>query len=213
MFSTGSCAPFTLQNPGVRHDFKVLAFDGAEAISCLYAIRVELASERADIDLESLLSQPAFLQFGFDNEGIHGRIEDVRVGESGKRLTHYELTLMPALHYLQFSHDQRVFQNLTVERLYSGQKLLITGHSLGRGNSTDLVRDAAPRPSVLTGYLALHLRRTARQRFDFHQQRPATGPPPHRQPGRPRAELTRRLDELLRQTQADAYRKRSGTNS
>lgn len=131
MFSTGSCAPFTLQNPGFRHDFKVLAFDGAEAISCLYAIRVELASERADIDLESLLSQPAFLQFGFDNEGIHGRIEDVRVGESGKRLTHYELTLMPALRYLQFSHDQRVFQNLTVERLYSGQKLLITGHSLG----------------------------------------------------------------------------------
>ena len=117
MFSTGSCAPFILQIPSVLHDFKVLAFDGAEAISCLYAIRVELVSERADIDLEGLLSQPAFLQFGFNHEGIHGRIEDVRVGESGKRLTHYELTLVPALHYLQFSHDQRIFQNLTVPQI------------------------------------------------------------------------------------------------
>jgi len=117
MFSTGNCAPFTLQIPGVRHDFKVLAFEGAEAISCLYAIRVELVSERADIDLEGLLSQPAFLQFGFNHEGIHGRIEDVRVGESGKRLTHYELTLVPALHYLQFSHDQRVFQQRTVPQI------------------------------------------------------------------------------------------------
>lgn len=56
MFSTGSCAPFTLQIPGVRHDFKVLAFDGDEAISSLYAIRIKLVSERVDIDLEGLLS-------------------------------------------------------------------------------------------------------------------------------------------------------------
>jgi type VI secretion system secreted protein VgrG len=117
MFSSGSCAPFTLQIPGVRHDFKVLAFDGNEAISNLYAIRIKLVSERADIDLEGLLSQPAFLQFGFNNEGIHGRIEDVSVGETGRRLTHYQLTLVPALHYLQFSHDQRVFQSLTVPQI------------------------------------------------------------------------------------------------
>lgn len=117
MFSTGSCAPFILQIPGVRHDFKVLAFDGDEAISSLYVIRIELVSERADIDLEHLLSQPAFLQFGFNREGIHGRIEDVKVGESGRRLTRYELTLVPALHYLQFSQDQRIFQNLTVPQI------------------------------------------------------------------------------------------------
>jgi type VI secretion system secreted protein VgrG len=57
---------------GVRHDFKVLAFDGDEAISQLYAIRVELVSERADIDLEGLLSQPAFLQFGFNKKAFTG---------------------------------------------------------------------------------------------------------------------------------------------
>lgn len=127
MFSTGNCAPFNLQIPGVRHDFKVLAFEGDEAISCLYAIRVELVSERADIDLEGLLSQPAFLQFGFNNEGIHGRIEDVRMGEAGNRLTDYQLTLVPALYYLQFSHDQRIFQQRTVPQIIAQ---VLKGHGI-----------------------------------------------------------------------------------
>jgi type VI secretion system secreted protein VgrG len=117
MFSTGNCALFTLQIPAFRHDFKVLSFNGAEAVSQLYAIRVAVVSERTDVDLEALLSRPAFLQFGANQEGIHGRIENVMLAESGKRLTRYELTLVPALHYLQFSRDQRIFQNLTVPEI------------------------------------------------------------------------------------------------
>jgi type VI secretion system secreted protein VgrG len=117
MFQPSNTAHFSLQIPGVRNDFKVLAFDGTEAISSLYAIRLELVSESPDVDLESLLSQPAFLQFGLDGEGIHGRIEEVLVGEIGQRLTRYQLTLVPALHYLQFSRDQRIFQQLTVPQI------------------------------------------------------------------------------------------------
>ncbi|WP_095119777.1 type VI secretion system tip protein VgrG [Pseudomonas sp. Irchel s3f10] len=117
MFGTVNCALFTLQIPAFRHDFKVLSFNGVEAISQLYAIRVALVSERTDVDLEALLSRPAFLQFGANQEGIHGRIENVMLAESGKRLTRYELTLVPALHYLQFSRDQRIFQNLTVPQI------------------------------------------------------------------------------------------------
>lgn len=117
MFNPSNCARFELHIPAVRHDFRVLAFDGTEAISQLYAIRIELVSEDVDIDLERLLAQPAFLQFGFDREGIHGRIEDVQVGAAGNRLTRYELKLVPALSYLQFSHDQRIFQRLTVPQI------------------------------------------------------------------------------------------------
>ena len=104
MFSKGNCAPFSLHIPAIQHDFKVLAFSGAEAISQLYALRVELVSEHPDFDVEGLLGQPAFLQFGPQGEGIHGRIEDVLIGNAGKRLTHYHLTLVPALYYLQFNH-------------------------------------------------------------------------------------------------------------
>ncbi|MEB0075415.1 type VI secretion system tip protein VgrG, partial [Pseudomonas sp. CCI1.4] len=71
MFASANAAHFTLLIPSVRNDFKVLAFKGIEAISSLYAIQVELVSESADFDLESLLSQPAFLQFGLRGEGIH----------------------------------------------------------------------------------------------------------------------------------------------
>ncbi|MFZ3280618.1 type VI secretion system tip protein TssI/VgrG [Pseudomonas sp.] len=117
MFRSANAAHFALHIPAIRHDFKVLAFSGTEAISTLYGIHIELVSEHPDFDLESLLSQPAFLQFGHNGEGIHGRIEDVLVGEAGKRLTRYHLTLVPALHYLQFSHDQRIFQQRTVPQI------------------------------------------------------------------------------------------------
>ncbi|MGB9091004.1 MAG: type VI secretion system tip protein VgrG [Pseudomonas farsensis] len=127
MFAPASTAHFTLQIPAVRNDFKVLAFEGVEAISTLYAIQVELVSEYPDFDLESLLSQPAFLQFGLKGEGIHGRIEDVLVGEAGTRLTRYHLTLVPALHYLQFSHNQRIFQHLTVPQIVAQ---VLKGHGI-----------------------------------------------------------------------------------
>lgn len=127
MFGPANAAHFSLHIPAVRHDFKVLAFDGSEAISTLYAIRVELVSEHPDFDIESLLSQLAFLQFGLKGEGLHGRIEDVWVGDAGKRLTRYHLTLVPALHYLQFSHDRRIFQHLTVPQIIAQ---VLKGHGL-----------------------------------------------------------------------------------
>ena len=127
MFRPANAAHFSLHIPAVRHDLKVLAFAGTEAISALYAIQIELVSEHPDFDIESLLSQPAFLQFGVNGEGLHGRIEDVWVGEAGKRLTRYHLTLVPALHYLQFSHNQRIFQRLNVPQIITQ---VLNGHGL-----------------------------------------------------------------------------------
>ncbi|ROL89612.1 hypothetical protein BK637_10355 [Pseudomonas chlororaphis] len=119
MFAPSNTAHFTLSIPAVRNDFKVLAFDGADALSTLYGIRVELVSENPDVDLESLLNQPAFLRFGLNGEGLHGHIEDLYVGEAGKRLT-----LVPVLHYLQFSCNQRIFQPLTVPQIIA--QVLVT---------------------------------------------------------------------------------------
>ena len=127
MFVPANTAHFSLHIPDIRNDFKVLGFEGFEAISQLYEINIELVSENPDINLESLLSLPAFLQFGLNGEGIHGRIEDVCVGESGKRLTHYHLTLVPALHYLQFSYDQRIFQHHSVPQIIAK---VLQGHGI-----------------------------------------------------------------------------------
>jgi type VI secretion system secreted protein VgrG len=127
MFASANTAQFELLIPSVRNDFKVLAFEGTEAISALYAIQVELVSEYRDFDLQSLLRQPAFLQFGLNGEGIHGRIDEVSVGEAGRRLTRYHLTLVPVLHYLQFSHHQRIFQGLTVAQIIAQ---VLKGHGI-----------------------------------------------------------------------------------
>ncbi|MBN3864067.1 type VI secretion system tip protein VgrG [Pseudomonas frederiksbergensis] len=127
MFAPANAAQFTLLIPTVRNDFKVLAFDGTEAISTLYSIQVELVSEYPDVDLESLLSQPAFLQFGLNGEGIHGFVAAVSAGDVGQRLTRYCLTLVPALHFLQFSHDQRIFQGQTVPHIIAQ---VLKGHGL-----------------------------------------------------------------------------------
>ncbi|HDS1738050.1 type VI secretion system tip protein VgrG [Pseudomonas sp. BP8] len=127
MFASANTAHFELLIPTVRNDFKVLAFAGREAISSLYAIEIELVSEYPDFDPESLLSQPAFLRFGLKGEGLHGRIENVLVGEAGKRLTRYHLSLVPALHYLQFSYNQRIFQQMTVPQIVAQ---VLKGHGI-----------------------------------------------------------------------------------
>ncbi len=142
MFASANAAHFVLLIPSVNNDFKVLAFHGTEAISTLYAIKVELVSEAPDFNLERLLSQPAFLQFGPNGEGIHGRIEEVLAGEAGKRLTRYQLTLVPALHYLQFSHNHRIFQQMTVPQIVAQ---VLNGHGIQADVYTFHVRSAVER--------------------------------------------------------------------
>ena len=142
MFVSANMAHFSIQIPAVRNDFKVLSFNGVEAISQLYAIGVELVSENPDIALETLLSQSAYLQFGHNGEGIHGRIEDICVGEVGKRLTRYHLTLVPALHYLQFSYDQRIFQHHSVPQIIAK---VLQGHGIQADAFTFNVRTSPVR--------------------------------------------------------------------
>ncbi|MEX3774648.1 type VI secretion system tip protein TssI/VgrG [Pseudomonas sp. MYb118] len=117
MFAPTSAALFTLSIPNIRNDFQVLSFTGTESLSALYSLDLEVVSEYPDFEIENLLSQPAFLQFGSNGEGIHGRIEHVAADELGNRLAHYHLSLVPALHYLKLSYNQRIFQKLTVPQI------------------------------------------------------------------------------------------------
>lgn len=142
MFAPATAPQFTLVIPTVRNDFKVLAFEGTETISALYSIHVELVSEYPDFDLESLLNQPAFLQFGLNGEGIHGHIAGVSVGDVGKRLTRYRVNLVPALHYLQFSQDQRIFQGQTVPQIIAQ---VLKGHGIQADAFTFHVKTSPPR--------------------------------------------------------------------
>ncbi|MCQ4276483.1 type VI secretion system Vgr family protein [Stutzerimonas degradans] len=105
-------AHITLAISGVETDLQVLSFEGHEKLNQPYRFDIEVVSERPDLDLEALLHRPAYLAFGPSGKGVHGVLQRVRQGESGKRLTRYSLSLRPQLAYLAHSHDQRIFQHL-----------------------------------------------------------------------------------------------------
>ncbi|KQZ94726.1 type VI secretion system Vgr family protein [Pseudomonas sp. Root562] len=114
MFASANQPRFTLTVDGVQSELKVLEFTGKEAISQPYRFDVELVSERPDIDLENLLHRQAFLGFDAQGAGVHGQIYRVGQGNSGKRLTRYEISLVPRLAYLDHRINQRIFQHQTV---------------------------------------------------------------------------------------------------
>lgn len=117
MFAPANQKHFSLHIEGIEHDFQVLEFSGKEAISQPYRFELELVSERPDLDLESLLQQPAFLAFAEDGVGIHGQVYRAAQGESGKRLTRYRLVIVPRLAYLAHRTNQRIFQHLSVPQI------------------------------------------------------------------------------------------------
>lgn len=117
MFQPANAPQFTLTIHGVNHHLQVLSFTGKEAISTSYGFDIECVSERANLDLEALLNQPAFLSFGVGGGGVHGLIHQIGQGESGKRLTRYSLTLVPNLAYLDLRINHRIFQKMTVQQI------------------------------------------------------------------------------------------------
>ncbi|WP_160105240.1 type VI secretion system tip protein VgrG [Pseudomonas izuensis] len=114
MFAPANQPRFTLTVEGSDHDLKVLEFTGKEAISQPYRFDLELVSERPDIELESLLHRQAFLSFDAQGSGIHGQIFRIGQGDCGKRLTRYQISLVPRLTYLSQRINQRVFQHQSV---------------------------------------------------------------------------------------------------
>ncbi|UCP00458.1 type VI secretion system tip protein VgrG [Metapseudomonas lalkuanensis] len=117
MFKPANQTHFALAIEGAEHDVQVLAFEGREALNQPYRFDIGLVSERPDLDLECLLHQSAFLSFAPDGSGIHGQLFQVAQGDSGTRLTHYQVSLVPRLAYLALRHNQRIFQHLSVPQI------------------------------------------------------------------------------------------------
>ncbi|KAF2394576.1 type VI secretion system tip protein VgrG [Pseudomonas frederiksbergensis] len=117
MLSTAKDVVFTLDIAGFSYELQVLEFRARETLNRPYEVELELVSERPDLDVESLLHRPAFLTFGPDNGGLHGQVYRVAQGDSGKRLTHYQITLVPHLAYLAHRNNQRIFQHLSVPKI------------------------------------------------------------------------------------------------
>ena len=97
MLAPANQSAFTLSLNGEPSEFKVHGFMGTEFISLPFRFDLELVSEQPDLDLESLLHSQAFLGFDANGHGIHGLVYRVAQGDSGRRLTRYQITLVPQL--------------------------------------------------------------------------------------------------------------------
>ncbi|WP_217477791.1 type VI secretion system tip protein VgrG [Stutzerimonas stutzeri] len=117
MFNPANDTHFSLAIDGVEHDLQVLEFHGREALSTPFAFDIELVSERPDLDFDDLLHRSAFLALCPAGSGIHGQIYRVAQGDSGRRMTRYQITLRPRLAYLAHRTNQRIFQHLSVPRI------------------------------------------------------------------------------------------------
>ncbi|QXH49190.1 type VI secretion system tip protein VgrG [Pseudomonas fakonensis] len=117
MFTPANQPSFTLAIQGANSDLRVLAFTGFEALNQPYAFDLQLISEYPALDLSELLHKPAFFSFTPEGQGIHGIIDRIAQGDSGKRFTRYEITLRPRLARLAHRVNQRIFQDLTVPEI------------------------------------------------------------------------------------------------
>ena len=149
MFAPANTAHFTLDIPRIDHDFKVLSFQGTEAISQPYCFELDLVSERPDLDIESLLHQPAVLSYAGPDKGVHGLIHSIAQGESGKRLTRYRITLVPRLAYLQHATNQRIFQHKTVPQIITE---VLKGHGIFTDSFRFQLREEGPERIYCTQY-------------------------------------------------------------
>ncbi|WP_207239028.1 type VI secretion system tip protein TssI/VgrG [Pseudomonas sp. GW456-L15] len=117
MFNPANETHFSLTVEDFASDLQVLAFKGSESISQPFCFELELVSEAPALDLQGLLHKLAFLAFDPQGRGIHGQIRRVAQGDAGKRLSHYQVTLVPRLDYLRHRSNQRIFQQWAAPRI------------------------------------------------------------------------------------------------
>ncbi|WDH35285.1 type VI secretion system tip protein VgrG [Pseudomonas chlororaphis] len=136
MFNPSNETHFSLTVDDFQGDLQVLSFEGIEGISQPFRFDLELVSENPDLDLETLLHKQAFLAFdpaalNGEGSGIHGQIYRVAQGDAGKRLTRYQVSLVPQLAYLEHRTNQRIYQQLSAPKIIA---LILEEHGI-QGNA------------------------------------------------------------------------------
>ncbi len=102
--------------------FKVVRFEGEEAISQPFRFEIVLVSEEPDIDAGKVLGQPATLSMQRGDDGPTRRINGIlseftqdREGQYGHYL--YRAVLVPRLWLLSLSQQNQIYQNMAAHKI------------------------------------------------------------------------------------------------
>jgi len=119
MFFDANEARFLFSVSGQSAAFQVLRFSGEEYISKSFTFRITLVCEDHHLDLASFLYQPCCLKIKTPNghHEIAGIVHEMAQGDSGLRLTEYQITLKPRFAILQHRVNNRIYQQLTVPQI------------------------------------------------------------------------------------------------
>ncbi|ABE59604.1 Rhs element Vgr protein [Chromohalobacter israelensis DSM 3043] len=115
---------------------------GEERVSAPFTYTLDCISQQNDLELKTLLAQPArlsILQADGSYRPLHGLVSEAALlGEDGG-VTYYQLTLVPWLKMLALGRDSRIFQDRSVVDVLTQ---VFEGHALARGRYRfDLRRD------------------------------------------------------------------------
>jgi len=107
---------FSFESKAVSADtFGVVEFVGTEGLSQLYQFDITLVSERADIDLDMIMQEPAsFYIFRPDGSKVpfHGIINQCDLERAIGGYYLYRVVLVPKLWWLTLTHHNQIFLNL-----------------------------------------------------------------------------------------------------
>jgi type VI secretion system secreted protein VgrG len=99
--------------------FEVSSFEGEEAISTPYRYSLKLASRQRDVDLGAVLGKPVKLLIHGIREDrfVHGIVSRLTQSNSGAHFARYEMEVVPAIWFLSFHEEHRIFQQQTVQEI------------------------------------------------------------------------------------------------
>ncbi|WNW10507.1 contractile injection system protein, VgrG/Pvc8 family [Pseudomonas sp. DTU_2021_1001937_2_SI_NGA_ILE_001] len=109
--------PMTLKIAGCLPDLQVAGYTGQEALNEPWRFDVELISREAHMDLARLTGRQARLTLAGGHPGVSGEITRVTQVYAGTCLSHYRLTLGPALGRLNGPPRQRAFHHLSAPQI------------------------------------------------------------------------------------------------
>ncbi|SPJ33568.1 type VI secretion system Vgr family protein [Kushneria phyllosphaerae] len=125
---------------------------GEERISAPFRYRLDCMAQQGDIELKSLMAQPAQLSF-WQADGStrtrHALVEEAALlGEDGG-VYYYQLTLVPWLAMLKLGRDSRLFQDRSAVDILTE---VFDGHAIARGGYRFDLRRAYPPRSYCVQY-------------------------------------------------------------
>ncbi|WP_221795117.1 type VI secretion system tip protein TssI/VgrG [Oceanobacter mangrovi] len=110
---------FALSGAQQNEQLNVLRFEGDEGISRLYEFNIELLSANADLDIDSILQQPASLTLtqGDDSRVIQGIVSRFDAVRQVNNQVLYKARLVPRLWELSLYHTNEVYLEMTVPEI------------------------------------------------------------------------------------------------